>query len=238
MQKTKLNILSTRPLDKGIIETADQQNITIDCISFIETETIGDENLKNQILSLQEKNITAVFTSMNAVEAVRHHLTAKPGWVIYSIGQTTKELAAETFGKENIIGTANNAAQLADEIIKDNQKELYFFCGDQRRDELPNKLKASGIKLKEIVVYKTTQQAKTINKEYDGILFFSPSAVHSFFSANAVDKNTLLFAIGDTTAEAIRQYTNNNIIIAERPGKEALVQRMMEYFSATQKQNN
>ena len=237
MQKTKLNILSTRPLDENLVKAAMQQNIIIDCISFIETETIRDQNIAEQILSLQDKKLTAVFTSMNAVEAVKHYLSAKVDWVVYSIGQTTKELAAKTFGQENIAGTANNASQLADNIIDNKQQEVYFFCGDQRRDELPGKLEAAGVALHQIVVYKTIQKQNIISKAYDGILFFSPSAVHSFFVNNKIGNSTM-FAIGNTTAEAIRQYTNNNMIIAERPGKDALVHIMMEHFSTPQKQNN
>ena len=47
--------------------------------------------------------------------------------------------------KENILGTADNAEQLAEKIIKDSiYKKFIFFCGDQRRDELPEKLKNNG----------------------------------------------------------------------------------------------
>jgi uroporphyrinogen-III synthase len=238
MQKNNLNILSTRPLDPGLIQKASEQQIYIDCISFIETAPIKDQTIEHKIHTLQSKNITAVFTSMNAVEAVQEYLTAHPHWAIYCIGQTTKELVADTFGEGSIQGIANSASLLADAIINTQQKEVYFFCGDQRRNELPDKLSEAGITLHEVVVYTTSQQSKALLKEYNGILFFSPSAVHSFFASNNLTSTTTVFAIGSTTAAAIQQYTNNQLIIAERPGKEALVHTMMEYFSAIQKQEN
>ena len=171
---------------------------------------------------------------MNAVEAVNEYLLSKPEWNIFSIGQTTKELISNFFGEERIVATADDANSLADTIIEKGVKEIVFFCGDQRRDELPEKLKAENIKVEEIMVYRTIATAKRVSKHYDGILFFSPSAVDSFFTANTIERNVILFAIGNTTAYAIKQKVNNKIVVTEQPGKEALVKKMLDYFS-TQK---
>ena len=237
MQKNKLNILSTRPLNNEIIEEAAQQNIFVDCISFIETEPVINKELKERIQKLSREKIPVVFTSMNAVEAVKDNLTSKPAWNIFSIGQTTKELIADFFGAENIVGTANDANNLADTIIAKDVNKIIFFCGDQRRDELPGKLKAKNIKVEEIKVYTTTATAQKLSKNYEGILFFSPSAVESFFSLNSIGSDVILFAIGNTNADAINRIVSNMVIIAEEPGKEALVKKMMAYFSK-QKQGN
>ena len=118
MQKNKLNILSTRPLNEKTISEAAEQNGSIDCVSFIETAPIKTSQLEEKIQRLSQQNIIAVFTSMNAVEAVKEHLSAKPGWKIFSIGQTTKELIEDFFGKENIVGTADDAGSLAYVISK------------------------------------------------------------------------------------------------------------------------
>lgn len=235
MQKTKLNILSTRPLNIEIIKEAERQNIYIDCISFIETEPLNTPELKKIIQNLGQQKITIVFTSMNAVNSVTENLTLIPEWSIFSIGQTTKELVIDFFGKETILATANDANSLADAIIARGEKEIIFFCGDQRREELPGKLKANNIKVKEVVVYHTVVTPQVVSKKYDGILFFSPSAAESFFSVNTIAKDVILFAIGNTTADAINKMAKNKIIIAEQPGKEALVKKMLTYFD-TQKQ--
>ena len=231
MQKNRLNILSTRPLNESIINQAAEQDVIIDCISFIETKPIESFELKEKIRKHLHQKITAVFTSMNAVDAVKEHLGYTPEWNIFSIGQTTKNLIEESFGKQNLKATADNASDLADIIIKRKIKEVVFFCGDQRRDELPTQLKNQDINVEEVVVYKTNFTPKQIEKTYDGILFFSPSAVDSFFSVNTVDGKVVVFAIGDTTAQAIKEKTNNKIIIAKQPGKEALVKEMLMYFS-------
>jgi uroporphyrinogen-III synthase len=68
-------------------------------------------------------------------------------------------------------------------------------------------------------------------------LFFSSSAVESFFSANYINNNLIFFAIGNTTANTIRQKTNNKVIISEQPGKEALVRKMITYFNKEKQVN-
>lgn len=231
MQKTRLNILSTRPLSETILKEAAERNVSIDCISFIETEPVKTPELKNKLEQLSSDNLHVVFTSMNAVESVKEYLPINPNWKIFSMGQTTRELIRDFFGEQNISGTADDAGKLADVIIEQHPQKLIFFCGDQRRDELPEKLAEKNIPIEEIVVYRTKLTSQKIAKEYDGILFFSPSAVDSFFSMNSVGNNTIVFAIGNTTANAINEKVNNKIIIADKPGKEALVKRMLAYFS-------
>ena len=231
MQKNKLNILSTRPLSASIVAEALKEGVYIDCISFIETEPVKSPEIKQEIQQLSGQNIVAVFTSMNAVEAVKEYISLKTDWKIFSIGQTTKELIEDFFGKENIAGTADDAELLADVIIHQHLKEVVFFCGDQRRDELPEKLIANNIIVEEILVYRTIATSQKTVKHYDGILFFSPSAVQSFFSTNTINNSTIVFAIGNTTANVVKKQVNNQIVVADKPGKEELVKKMLEYFS-------
>ncbi|MEO6456560.1 MAG: uroporphyrinogen-III synthase [Ginsengibacter sp.] len=230
MQKTKTQILSTGPLSSRLINEAKSHNIIIDEVSFIETKLTDDQKIGDAIKTYIQQNITAIFTSMNAVEAVAAHLIQAPQWKIYCIGNSTKKLAGNHFGKKSIAGSATNAAELADIIIKDKVTHAVFFCGDQRRDELPEKLKQHGVTIDEVIVYNTIETPASVSKKYDGILFFSPSAVQSFFSINKVDEETQLFAIGSTTAKAIQQYNKNNVVISGSPGKENMVRQMLEYY--------
>ncbi|HUQ96043.1 MAG TPA: uroporphyrinogen-III synthase [Chitinophagaceae bacterium] len=126
---------------------------------------------------------------------------------------------------------SGNAASLADLMIKDGVKDVYFFCGSLRRDVLPQKLRDAHIKVEEIVVYETAETPAVMESVYDAILFYSPSAVHSFFSVNKIDSTTQVFAIGFTTAEAIVSYTSNPVLIADKTSKEYVVKQMMEHFN-------
>ena len=233
MEKTNWNILNTRPLAASLLEAAAAKGFLIDCLSFIDTEPIQNEELEQKIKDVAAQQATVVFTSMNAVEAVHRYVGQKPYWRIYAIGNTTKQLAEQHLSP--VLGTADNAAQLADVIINNKETEVTFFCGDIRRDELPEKLKAAGILLDEVMVYRTIPLQHTLTKQYDGVLFYSPSAVHSFFEANSLQSEVVLFAIGQTTAAALNTYTTNRIYVADSPSKEGLVEDMMEYFLTTNK---
>ncbi|MFN3666343.1 MAG: uroporphyrinogen-III synthase [Sediminibacterium sp.] len=226
------SILSTRPVSETLVTEAAEMGIQLNAIAFIDTEPIQDIDVQQEVEQTALQYATVVFTSMNAVESVITMLDGQvPEWNIYCMGNTTAELITNYFGENAIAGTAGSAADLADLIIEnEDTDEVVFFCGDQRRDELPEKLAKAGIDLNEVVVYKTIPLPKKLENNYQGVIFFSPSAVHSYFSINKVVDQTVLFAIGQTTATAIKQYTNNKIITANSPGKEELVRKAIKHF--------
>ena len=234
MQGNNRHILSTRPVKNNLIQEAAEQNIQLDIIPLIDTEPVQDIDTQQEVAQIALQYATVVFTSMNAVESVITMLDQQvPEWNIYCMGNTTQELIRNYFGEAAISGTGNSASELAENILSDNDEldEVFFFCGDQRRDELPTKLTEAGILVEEIVVYKTIPLYQKIDTTYDGILFFSPSAVESFFHKNKSAASTVFFAIGTTTEAAIKKYTNNSIITAHSPGKEELVRKAIHHFS-------
>jgi uroporphyrinogen-III synthase len=232
MQNRLIHILSTRPLESGILQEAQDNGIDISCISFIETKNILDDLIEKEISEIAKLQHTIVFTSMNAVEAVIESLNnTKPTWDIYCMGGTTKQLIVNYFGADAIKGVGRDAHSLGQQIIDANEKEVTFFCGNIRRDELPHLLSEENIQVKEIIVYETALIPQKIVKDYDGILFFSPSAVESFFSVNTIKSVTTLFAIGETTAKTISTYTSNTIIISDSPEKNSLAKKAIDYFS-------
>lgn len=233
LMKNDVQILCTRPLSQGIIDVANSKGLSTDVLSFIETAAIETVEVQQEIEHTFLLKTTVVFTSMNAVDAVAASLTdEQPDWQVYCIGFTTQQLVKKYFGAQVIVGVAENAAALAEKIIEDAATdEVVFFCGNQRRDEMSTLLAQAEITVTEVVVYETIAVPHVVKKDYDAILFFSPSAVDSFFSVNKIKRETLFFAIGDTTAEAIQQYNNGKIIVAAQPGKEALMQQAIDFFS-------
>ena len=235
MPDWKRTILSTRPVSPSSVEAALAKNIWIDILSFITTTPVETIEVKQEIELAASKMTTVVFTSMNAAGAVTAMLDGfLPEWNIYCMGYATKELVKNYFGENSIAGTADNATELAEEIIEaDTADEVIFFCGNRRRDELPGKLQKHQIDVNEIVVYQTEKHPHKIDKEYDGILFFSPSAVESFFAANKLPTHTIVFAIGLTTKETVGKFCSNKIVVSKLPGKDQLVEQAVLYFAAT-----
>jgi uroporphyrinogen-III synthase len=231
--QNRIQILSTRPLEGKILQQATQAGVDIEELSFIETTPVQSKLLQKKINDTFQQPSTVIFTSMNAVEAIALRVKEKiPSWKIYCIGTATRQLVGKYFGNDAIAGTANDAASLAALIVADQPKgKIIFFCGDQRRDELPGMLQQHAIDLWEIIVYETIATRHRIEKQYNGILFFSPSAVESFFCNNKLANKTILFAIGATTAKEIKKYSDNQIVISDEPGKENLVSRMIQHFA-------
>ena len=144
----------------------------------------------------------------------------------------TSELVKAYFPFSRLAATADNAAELAEKIIEEAEDtELIFFCGDLRRDELPERLREANFDVDEVVVYQTIATPHKMKKSYNGILFFSPSGVNSFFEMNHLPPGTPLFAIGNTTATAIRKRCGNPVFTPDHPDRDELVEMVMNYFS-------
>ncbi len=234
MLQNRINILCTRNIDNALIQDALSKNIVIDVISFIKTEPTLTREVLKEVREASSEYEAVTFTSSNAVEAVATspdlQKTNLFGQKIFCIGYATKEAVVKYFGERSIAGFADNAKELAQTILSANVKGVIFFCGDQRRDELSTLLKKNKVDIKEIIVYKTIANPHKVEKKYDGILFFSPSAVKSFFEKNIPDGQMVLFAIGSTTADEIKKFSKNKIVVSDVPDKKTLLSKAISYF--------
>jgi uroporphyrinogen-III synthase len=226
MTKNVIHILSTKVLGKAILEDAASKNIIIDCIPFIETKAITDIHI-----SLTEVVGSAiVFTSKQAVKAVAGFSNIMSDAAIFCISGATKNTVEKYFPQSNIKDTAADAKGLAEKIVTHKEvSSVTFFCGNKRLSTLPAILKQNGMNVNEIVVYETLLTPHKIENNYDGIAFFSPSAVQSFFSVNKPDENMVAFAIGKTTAEALQLFTNN-IVQPDFPDQKSMLEKINKYF--------
>jgi uroporphyrinogen-III synthase len=231
--QNKIQILSTKKIDSTLIQLATENNICVDQLNFIQTEECISDEIKKRIIKLSKEKITAIFTSSKTVNVVRKIVSKQTNWKIYCIEPATKKTVENIFTSSVIAGSAKDAAQLAEKISKDDSvKQIVFFCGNQRRNTLPKKLRSNEIKVEELVVYKTIEKPQLVSKTYAGILFFSPSAVKSFFSSNKIKESTTLFAIGNTTAEEVRLFTKAKIIIAGNPEQKELINDVIKYYTS------
>jgi len=231
--QNKIQILCTKKISNSLIQLAEEYNISFDELNFIKTEESVSEEVRKRIIELSTRNISAIFTSSNAVNAVEKIVYSCLQWKIYCIEPGTKKKIENAFEKALVAGTAKDATGLSEIIIKDKPvNQVVFFCGNQRRDILPDKLNANGIRVEELIVYKTIANPHLVSKNYDGILFFSPSAVKSFFSKNEIQPETILFAIGKTTAEEVKNYSNNTTIISVIPDTKTLIADVIKHFSS------
>lgn len=175
-----------------------------------------------------------LFTSQNAVRLAFDNPALQPllsGKKTYCVGEKTAALLTEKGQK--VVKIAQNATELARFLILNAKNESFsFICGQIRMSDLETQLTVEKIPLTIHEVYTTKQRPKKIAQQCDGILFFSPSAVHSFFSANTINTSTHCFCIGPTTARAVAQYTNQ-YSVAKQPVEHQFFLSIRNYFSKT-----
>ncbi|HEX9152885.1 MAG TPA: uroporphyrinogen-III synthase, partial [Flavobacterium sp.] len=129
----------------------------------------------------------------------------------------------------NVVAYTGYAADLAEIITLIYANESYtFFSGNLRKETLPKALKEAKVKFNEIQVYETSLTPQKIKTPVDAILFFSPSGVESYLKDNKI-KNELCFCIGTTTAESLNK-TTKNIIIADQPSIEDVIEDVIEEY--------
>lgn len=173
-----------------------------------------------------------IFTSAKSIE----YLSEGGFWPIACLSGQTQIQAQRTFSQEQIIYTAPSARELAGVIIEDARfREAVFFCAREHRPELPEMLREKGIQLTEVPVYETLGRPKVIDTPYDAVLFFSPSGVDNFFQQNHLPNGAVCFAIGETTAESIKDYTDERIIASDAPTQDALLRCVQFYYDKQQR---
>lgn len=169
-----------------------------------------------------------VFTSQNSVKVFLDQSKGmdRSDFCIFCVGEKTRSLL-ESNGLE-VVKMTDYASDLGDFIVKNHRTETFVFvCGQQRRDDLPLIFSKNNIRYKEVVVYRSILNPKTFQRDFDGILFFSPRGIQSFLLENSL-KNSTLFCIGETTASEAKKHSDH-IIIAKKPTVEnVLVQAIKE----------
>ncbi|MFO7720206.1 MAG: uroporphyrinogen-III synthase [Gillisia sp.] len=206
-----------------ILEPHQKQLLLNAGISLVEYSAIKIEFIDFDPGKKRIKN--AIVTSKNTAKAIiRKNLVIEN---CFCVGEKT----ASFLKKYNytISEIADYGTALAAIISKNYPDENFsFFCGDSRREELPSILKENTINLEEIQVYKTRLNPKKFQQEFDGVLFFSPSGVKSFFSKNKMNQN-IAFCIGTTTASEAKKFTEN-IIIATKPSIDNVIVQVVKKY--------
>lgn len=209
-------VLSTKKLTPSQKEHLLSAGLAVVDVNFIETIPIAftcDTIVEN-----------GIFTSQNGVKAVfKKALTIKNA---YCVGKHTANLVKDLGLSIKI--QAANAAVLSNRIAEDAcDKKFHYFCAVDRLNTLPNKLTSANINWTEVPVYKTNFTPKKYNQKFNGVLFYSPSGVESFFGVNTEPEHS--FCIGSTTAKALKKYTNNYTVATTTTVENVLIKAIKHF---------
>ena len=228
-------ILVTRELDELSEILAQKLGLEVIVEPMIRIEFA--ENSKELASQISESDYGAIaFTSPNAVRAFSEIIFKEkikvPQVKFFAIGDTTArhlkllDVKAQTPQK-------NDAVHLAELMQQDKKiKNVLFPCARHHLEDLPEWLRRRNIDVKEMIVYSTIQLNRKIDISGIGaIVFMSPSAAKSFFTANKDIDSLPLFAIGRTTADELKRITHNKVIISDKPDISAIFEKVNQYFA-------
>ena len=176
-----------------------------------------------------------VFTSQHAVKIFFAYLNSsqlnslklnslKLKYHIFSTSEATKDLI-EKYGHSPTL-SAPSAKVLAQLMLEkaDLSVGVHFLCGNLSLPHLPDILSKNGVLVKKVAVYETVATPLSISEPFDAIAFLSLSAADSFLQANTLKPDTLIFTLGQTTADYVRKKTGaKRIFAAKKPTISALI---------------
>ena len=198
-----MRVLSTKilsPAQQSHLMLADIELVQYDAIKVIPTKFKAPKTITNAIVS-----------SHNAVKQLMAQNIIAQNW--YCVGDKSKNHLIEN-GK-NVAKMSKNASELAQFISKyAKNDEFVFFCGDRKRDELPEVLRQNEVNLILLEIYRTELNPQQIAGSFDAILFFSHSAVQSYIAKNSL-QDVVAYCIGQTTANEAFKHTSN-IVVAKK----------------------
>ncbi len=213
-------ILSTKKLSKALKNKLSDAKIGLVEKNFIQTKSV--------VFETPQLNAFLVFTSKEAVKSVlKSDVKNVHSISCFCVGSKTRNFLEK---KGFIVLESADYAEELIQIIESKYKtnSFTFFCGNIRRNTIPDFFQQNKIVYNEIVVYETKLKQHQIKEPFDGVLFYSPSGVNSFLKKNSLENKTC-FCIGTTTAKALENKTNN-IIIASQPTVENVITEVIKYY--------
>lgn len=159
-----------------------------------------------------------IVTSKYAVNYIVENGVDLTGKCVAAVGPNTANLVqdyCERFEGVDLIW-ADNAAQLSNLILKTSPAHLkwVFYCGNKSLDIIPRTLQEHGVKLTQVVVYKTEKkggfETDLLNildsgVKFGAVVFFSPSGVEfaSPVLSDRLSRDIPLVAFGRSTETVI-----------------------------------
>lgn len=220
--ENQIRILSTR-----VLSESQKQLLLSANFALVEEDFI---NVANRHFEIETINDFLIFTSQNAVESVLEHdkIAEIKTRKCFCVGEKTRAMLEQN--DFEVIVSSDYASELASIICNQYFKSSFtFFCGNLRRDILPDSLKLAEVVFEEIEVYETVLTPHKADENLNGILFFSPSGVQSFLKANIL-QDEICFCIGGTTAKSLRSITQK-VVIANQPTIESTIIKSIEFFN-------
>src|SRR5699024_8227753 len=159
-------------------------------------------------------------------------MQVRPEVQIFAMGRKTRA-THQKHGLDAKIPFTEDRKHLEELIIDEGEiNEILYVHGNIRRYEMPQILRDEGYEVIERWQYKSHIHSVEIpRKSISGIMFYSPSAVEGFRQGTGFKEELpSLFAIGPTTAKALKEYTKKKVVIASRPDTKTMLRMVSNHI--------
>ncbi|MBT8282209.1 MAG: uroporphyrinogen-III synthase [Muriicola sp.] len=216
-------VLSTRSLSELQMMMLKKAGISVETydaisISLLETELPTDYR-------------HYIFTSKNGVKGYLRNkkkgIASQREVACYCVGEKTFALLEEK--GHNVVKMAENASKLGDFIVKQAEKGPFLiFTGNRNRPELGDLLRLHKINFEEICVYETHLNPREFDRQFECILFYSPSGIQSFLMENSAGDSKAI-CIGETTAKEARKHFSK-VWVADNTTTDSVLNKLIEIY--------
>ncbi len=220
----QIKILSTKSLTREQMDMLDSSKFDLKTFDFIDIRPI---EFDQELLACSPKNW--IITSKNTLTILFNKYTAEELNTInfYCVGDKTSKLIIDK--GYNLVDSELSSKQLGERLVNNHSDLSFCFIGGNiRRSELPEQLTNHQMNCLEFIIYDTLLTPTEVHDNFEGLLFFSPSGIHSFLKKNKINKQQL-FCIGHTTATEAKKHSNN-ISIAANQTFEAVLELTKEHY--------
>ncbi len=213
------HILIAQPQPEGpkspYFDLAEKYKLKINFSPFVKVEGVAGKDFRKQRIALNDYS-GIIFTSRNAID----HFFRICDELRVKMSQETKFFCTSEaialylqkytqYRKRKVFyGDMNNNKELRMLLMKHRDATRFLYiCAEVRKDEIPAFMAANNFNYAEGMMYRTVpNDLKTVKpSEYDMLIFFSPSGIHSLFNSFPKFKQEKLKigAYGKTTADAV-----------------------------------
>ncbi len=211
------NILVSQPPPADLKKSpytrlAEKYKLNIDYFKFIKVEGIPSVEFRHARVNITD--FTAViFTSRQAVDHffriakdVRANISEDMKYFCMSESTAYYLQNYIQYRKRKIFHGKQTFNDLMDVIKKHKEDKFLFPCSEIHKQDIPNSLTKEGIAFEKAVIYRTLacDLSKVDIKNYDMLVFFSPSGIKSLFNnfPDFEQNNQVIATFGKTTAKA------------------------------------
>ncbi len=195
-------------------EIARKFNVNITFRKFFLIEGIPARDFRKDRTNILDYE-AVIFTSRNAVDhffriSKEMRLEVPETMKYFCISESTAYYLQKyvQFRKRKIFHSKENAANLMELIKKHKGDKFLLPCSDIHKQEIPKMLEENKIQYKKAIIYRTlaADLSDLSIKDYDLLVFFSPSGIKSLFKnfPEFVQGETAIGAFGNSTHKAVK----------------------------------